>query len=123
MGLRMYLTPCRIRFVAERPNSILGSEYGNHVGDWEHIMIRFVNGVPKYIYLSEHSSGKAYNFDAIPLTDRTDGRPTTYIAAGSHANYVTAGKQEYEGHLLGLIGLYDTTDAGEFWDVTKNYRG
>lgn len=86
-------------------------------------MIRFVNGVPQYIYLSEHSGGSAYNFEAIPLTDRPDGRPTTYIATGSHANYATAGKQEYEGSVLGLIGLYDITDAGVYWDITQNYRG
>lgn len=119
----MYAALCQMERIAERPASVLGSEYGNHVGDWEHTMIRFVNGVPQYIYLSEHSGGKSYTFDAIPLTDRTDGRPTTYIATGSHANYVTTGKQDYEGTLLGLIGLYDTTDAGVFWDITKNYRG
>ena len=100
--------------------SILGTEFGNHVGDWEHSMIRFVGGVPEYIYLSEHSGGSAYTYDALP---QTNSRPTTYIALGSHANYATSGKQDYEGSILALIGLYDTTDAGPYWDVTQNYRG
>jgi len=99
---------------------VLFEVYGNHVGDWEHSMIRFVDGVPQYIYLSEHSSGSAYNFTTLP---QIDGRPATYIANGSHANYATTGHQDYEGTALGLIGLYDTTDAGVYWDVTQNYRG
>ena len=83
-------------------------------------MIRFVNGVPQYVYLSEHSGGSAYTYAALA---QTNSRPTTYIAKGSHANYATAGKQDYEGGFLADFGLYDTTDAGQYWDVTQNYRG
>ena len=83
-------------------------------------MIRFVDGVPQYIYLSEHSGGSAYNYSALV---QTNSRPTTYIAKGSHANYATAREQEYEGGFLANFGVYDTTDAGPYWDVIQNYRG
>jgi hypothetical protein len=110
----------REEVIADKANSILDTTFGNHVGDWEHSMIRFVDGVPEYVYLSEHSGGSAYTYAALT---QTDSRPTTYIATGSHANYATSGQQDYEGAVLGLIGLYDTTDAGPYWDITQNYRG
>lgn len=81
-------------------------------------MIRFINEVPTYIYLSEHGSGAAYTFDALP---QISSRPVTYAAVGTHANYATAGIQYYEPISLGTIT--DKTDAGLYWDVTANYRG
>lgn len=97
-------------------------------------MVRFVNGTPSYIALSAHDrlvpcsstslppltlilphvlSGTAYTYSAL---QQTGGRATTYIAGGSHANYATAGKQDY-GAPFGLLS--DTTDAGPYWDVTQ----
>jgi len=98
---------------------VLGEHYGNHVGDWEHSMVRFVNGEPQYVYYSEHSGGKAYNYSAVEITN---GRPTVYIATGSHANYPTSGEQDYEPYVPFGI-LHDSTDKGTYWDVTQNYRG
>ncbi|KAI0756378.1 hypothetical protein C8Q80DRAFT_1264442 [Daedaleopsis nitida] len=79
---------------------VIGIAFGDHVGDWEHTMVRFVNGEPTAYYLSAHSGGSAYTFDAV---EKTSGRPTAYIAHGTHANYATA-------------------DAGPLWDPTLNYR-
>lgn len=44
-----------------------------------------------------------------------------YSAAGSHANYATAGTQQ----IYPIVGniVTDTTDAGFYWDVSQNYRG
>ena len=67
-------------------------------------MIRFLNGVPQTLYLSAHDGGSAYTFDVVP---QQDGRPITYIAIGSHANYATSGEHQHD-----LPGLYDYTDAG-----------
>lgn len=68
--------------------------------------IRFVNGEPYAIYCSEHSAGSAFYWDVVNF----DGdRPITYVGYGGHANYVTAGTQEYT-IALGLIT--DHTDAG-----------
>lgn len=47
-------------------------------------------------------------------------RPVTFIATGSHANYIKSGEQDYT--FAGAI-VTDHTDAGYFWDVTSNYRG
>ncbi|RDW87309.1 hypothetical protein BP5796_03003 [Coleophoma crateriformis] len=101
-----------------RGNSFADIEFGDHVGDWEHTMIRFINEVPTYVFLSEHSSGAAYNYSVLP---QNNSRPVTYIAVGTHANYATVGKQNYEP--ISLDTITDTTDAGLYWDVTANYRG
>ncbi|KAI0652516.1 hypothetical protein C8Q79DRAFT_997541 [Trametes meyenii] len=96
---------------------VLDIEFGDHVGDWEHSMVRFQNGAPTALYLSAHSGGSAYTYAA---TEKTNGRPTTYIAGGTHANYATSGKH---CHDLPLDLLCDQTDAGPIWDPTLNYRG
>lgn len=81
------------------------------------MQIRFVNEEPYAIYCSEHSAGSAYYWDVV---DFSGERPITYVAYGGHANYVTAGTQDYT-IALGIIS--DTTDQGYLWDMTLNYRG
>jgi len=43
----------------------LGNEetFGNHVGDWEHVQLRFQNGKPHILYLSVHNFGAYYSWD------------------------------------------------------------
>ena len=65
-------------------SSVLGVRYGNHVGDWEHTMVRFVNGVPDIVFFSAHSGGSAYKYSTL---EKSGIRPVTYIATGTHANY------------------------------------
>ncbi|KAI0131900.1 hypothetical protein BJ170DRAFT_679798 [Xylariales sp. AK1849] len=96
---------------------VLDINFDEHVGDWEHVMIRFVDSKPYAIYLSEHGAGSAYYWDVMTFNGN---HPITYIATGSHANYATAGSQDYT-IALGLVS--DTTDAGYGWDITQNYRG
>jgi hypothetical protein len=46
-------------------NVVLNVRFGNHVGDWEHCMVRFRYGEPEAIFFSEHSGGQAYTYDAV----------------------------------------------------------
>ena len=45
--------------------SYLGFTIGDHVGDWEHNMIRFKNGVPQQIWYSQHSNGEDFTYGAV----------------------------------------------------------
>lgn len=65
-------------------SSVLGVRYGNHVGDWEHSMVRFVNGVPDTVFFSAHSGGFAYKYSAV---EKEGDRPVGYVGIGTHANY------------------------------------
>jgi hypothetical protein len=46
-------------------NAVFNVRFGNHVGDWEHTVVRFHNGEPKAVFFSEHSFGEAYTYDAV----------------------------------------------------------
>lgn len=95
----------------------LDINFDDHIGDWEHIMIRFNNGEPYAIYFSQHGAGSAYYWD---VPNFNGERPITYIATGSHANYVKSGSEDYT--VAGGI-VTDNCNAGFYWDMTQNYRG
>lgn len=46
-------------------NMVFNVRFGNHVGDWEHTLIRFQRGIPKYVFFSEHSFGSAFSYGAV----------------------------------------------------------
>jgi len=46
-------------------NKVFNVRFGNHIGDWEHSLIRFQHGKPKLVYFSEHNFGDAYTYDAV----------------------------------------------------------
>lgn len=114
---------------------------GNHVGDWEHSMIRFVNKTPSALWYSQHSAGQAFKYSAVQkyedgagnLRVRVDDwqrferhsrltsrQPIVYSANGSHANYATTGDHAYGipnfNFPEGIIE--DHTDKGPRWDPT-----
>jgi hypothetical protein len=47
----------------------VGQDIGNHIGDWEHNMIRFVNGKPSELWYSQHSDGQAFEYDVLEKYD------------------------------------------------------
>ncbi|EQB45583.1 putative vacuolar protein sorting-associated protein TDA6 [Colletotrichum gloeosporioides] len=94
--------------------TVLTIRFGNHVGDWEHCMMRFENGVPRGIFFSEHEGGQAYTYHAV---EKRGDRPVIYSAVGSHAMYAQAGDHPY---VLPFKMLKDVTDKGPLWDPAKN---
>lgn len=87
--------------------------YGDHIGDWENNMIRFRDGLPTGIYYSQHSDGRAFNWDSEALHKELE-RPIVYSAYGSHANYATNGSFIHDSVLV------DYCDAGLRWDPIKS---
>jgi hypothetical protein len=100
--------------------TVLNIRFGNHVGDWEHCMVRFQHGVPRAMFLSEHAGGKAYLWKALEKQSQSDGkpaRPVIYSAVGSHAMYASTGMHPY---VLPFKMLKDITDKGPLWDPALN---
>lgn len=94
--------------------TVLGIRFGNHVGDWEHCMVRFEHGVPRGIFFSEHEGGQAYAWQAV---EKRGERPVIYSAVGSHAMYATPGEHPY---VLPFKMLKDVSDRGPLWDPALN---
>ena len=46
-------------------NVVLNIRFGNHVGDWEHTLVRFHHGRPVAVFFSEHNFGSAYSYEAV----------------------------------------------------------
>lgn len=46
-------------------NIVFSIRFGNHIGDWEHTLIRFQHGKPKLVFVSEHFFGSAYKYSAV----------------------------------------------------------
>ncbi|UKZ74667.1 hypothetical protein TrVFT333_002337 [Trichoderma virens FT-333] len=86
-----------------------GMHFGDHVGDWEHNMVRFRDGKPTGIFYSQHTSGAAYDWNDKALSMKS-GRPLVFSAYGSHANYASSGNHVHDAALV------DLCDAGRLWD-------
>lgn len=98
-------------------NTVLFRELGNHIGDWEHNMIRFQDRKPIEMWFSQHGNGQAFTYDAV---EKKGIRPVTYSAMGSHANYAIAGIHDHTIPDLNLPAgfLLDYTSQGMLWDPT-----
>ncbi|KAI9757427.1 MAG: Vacuolar protein sorting-associated protein 62 [Lichina confinis] len=95
-------------------NEVFSTRFGNHVGDWEHVLVRFQNERPNALFFSEHFFGEAYSFDAV---EKIGSRPVTYSARGTHAMYGAVGSHDY---ILPFGLLKDVTDKGPLWDPSLN---
>ncbi|KAL9114606.1 MAG: hypothetical protein Q9227_001284 [Pyrenula ochraceoflavens] len=106
-------------YAFDQGNKVLGIEFGDHIGDWEHNMIRFQNGVPQSVWYSQHSNGEAFTYNA---TQKVGVRPVTYVARGTHANYAIPGTHDHTIPGLNLPEgpLEDYTSQGALWDPTLN---
>ncbi|KZF20450.1 hypothetical protein L228DRAFT_233066 [Xylona heveae TC161] len=100
-------------------DTVLGQELGDHVGDWEHNMIRFKNGIPQAVWFSQHDNGEAFTYNCL---EKQGQRVVAYSAKGTHAVYATAGTHDHTIPDLNLDqGLIeDHCDQGVRWDPTLN---
>jgi hypothetical protein len=63
-------------------NLVFNVRFGNHVGDWEHSLIRFKDGKPKAVFFSEHSFGEAYSYEAVEkIGQRVRIKPSLFLPA------------------------------------------
>lgn len=92
--------------------------YGNHVGDWEHLLVRFYKGKPIIVWMSAHGGGGAYYYQKLEKYELDPKHPIIFSARGTHANYVSVGQHPHD---LPYAILSDFTDRGPLWNPTKNY--
>ncbi|KAF2839055.1 hypothetical protein M501DRAFT_1003604 [Patellaria atrata CBS 101060] len=96
---------------------LINQNLGNHVGDWEHNMVRFKNGVPQWIWYSQHANGQCFAYNAV---QKSGIRPLAFSANGSHAHYALPGPHDHTIPNLNLPlpngVLVDHTDAGPLYD-------
>nr|WP_158651851.1 Vps62-related protein [Marinobacterium profundum] len=87
--------------------------WGNHVGDWENVIVRLDETYqPQRIFLSQHDQDEIIKWPAIT---KHSTHPVVYSAWGSHGNYASVGEHAYEKTVLGTLS--DLTSRGTRWDT------
>ncbi|KAF9735493.1 hypothetical protein PMIN06_010771 [Paraphaeosphaeria minitans] len=95
--------------------------FGNHVGDWEHVMVRFKDGQPQAVWYSQHANGQAFKY-SVTQKHADNLRPIAYSANGSHANYAIGGTHDHTIPNFNMPGgvLEDHTAKDVFWDPLQS---
>jgi Ricin-type beta-trefoil lectin domain-like/Vacuolar protein sorting-associated protein 62 len=91
--------------------------FGNHVGDWEHMTVRFIDGRPADVSLAQHDSGQRFTYGEKYL-GLAGFHETAYAAQGSHGLYPNTGRHIYKDLPNGDY-LADYTSTGMAWDTWK----
>ncbi|WP_331730668.1 Vps62-related protein (plasmid) [Kitasatospora sp. NBC_00070] len=90
------------------------STFGNHVGDWEHVTVRYVDDQPYQVTLSQHEGDQTFLYGSKYL-ELDLFRPVVYAATGSHALYSASGNFTYK-KLPNGDSLVDRTSRGTAWE-------
>lgn len=107
-----------------KSKEVLGMEFGNHIGDWEHITVRLIkerkNSTiywrPIIVCFSAHDFINCYSWNDIARIDAT--HPVVYTALGSHGMWSTEGNHIYVDAFV--VQLTDKCSQGIAWDLWKN---
>ncbi|CAD6236170.1 GSCOCG00008084001-RA-CDS [Cotesia congregata] len=115
-------------------------EYGNHVGDWEHMSLYFTGeDHPVAMYVSAHDAGAYYRYDVRSGTfiyesqetrkgifqkpifpervfTSSGSHPILFSAKGSHGLWTAPGKHKF----VRIPRLYDESGFGTPWPTWKN---
>jgi hypothetical protein len=105
---------------------VLGIEFGNHVGDWEHITVRLerfqTNGAtfvqPIQVAFPFHRYCKTYPWTTVPTVGST--HVIAYSAKGSHGMWLEPGRHRYEKILF--LSLADECSEGTAWDTWQHLQ-
>lgn len=107
-------------YTYNRGKKVLGSVYGNHVGDWEHITVRLEKSnqtwVPTKVYYSSHDKGELIAWSNVQKI--ADTHPIVFSAWGSHGCYSTGGSTEYD--TAAGTPLVDVRGNGTQWQTWMN---
>lgn len=104
------------------------STFGHHVGDWEHVTIRFKDDKPLQLYLAQHDFGQSFDWGdyRVQYIKNVDNynqtvnmRPILYSAKGSHGTYAEPGDHVYYKIFNG-DKLVDKTNKGKAWQTWQN---
>ncbi len=112
-----------------RGKKVLNTTYGNHVGDWEHIILRmaWAYGTENQwdlnlesVYLSAHDFAIAYHADSMSYVNNTHVK--VYAAKGSHGLWKGPGDHRYKKVPYVPFEYYlvdKCPDGGTNWDGWK----
>ena len=100
---------------------VAGIQFGNHIGDWEHITVRLmkeeIDGEtfyrPVLADYSAHSFRNYISWDEIETVDKT--HPVAFTARGSHGMWKDGGNHIYVD--AKIIKLTDECSKGTAWDL------
>ena len=95
-----------------RGKELLNTMWGNHVGDWENMVVRLDRNLePQTVFMSQHSGDGIVPWDAIEKNE--SGHPVVYSAWGSHGLWETTGDHVYKETPIG--DLSDVASKGSPW--------
>ena len=94
-------------------------EFGDHIADWEHIIVRTKNLEPTQVYLSWHGSGSTFAYGDTTSIAYEGTHPIVYSAYGSHGTYPKPGAYMYR-KLPNGDNLTDIAGKGKAWRSWDN---
>lgn len=106
--------------------TVLGTEVGDHVGDWERVTVRLAKFTdqntnyvkPVQVFYGAHSFGTTYTWSEVDKVN--DTHPVAYSAFGSHGMWKDPGNHVYQE--LVVTQLIDVANQGTAWDTWNNIQ-